>query len=188
MRLTRKHPTGVALHIARVIVAVAAAAELRCLIVAALRVDHARLPASLPLGSETFWASALLAAGAVVLLREISRGLTPPRPRRSARLAITWACCSAALLGVLCVRGLGGAGFASGLPSVAVALCIGLLLAASLQGTRWMLRAVASLAPRARTRAHSHAPMAVVAWARAGSPPAPLLAGWSDRGPPSPLV
>jgi hypothetical protein len=170
---------------ARLIVAMVAAGELRSVVASMQHLGHAHLAATLAPGSAAFWVTVLLAIGAAVLLRVMTRGLTVARPAPSKRLALTWACCSAALLGLLGARGVGSLGLGAVLPSIAVALVVGLLLAASLQGTRWILGVVARLGPRAPTRLRAPAPVAIPERIGALLPPAPLLAGWSDRGPPS---
>jgi hypothetical protein len=180
--------TAAARRAAQVIVAIVAAFELRSLVTTAQRVRHVHLPATPALGSTTFWLTVLLSIGAGLLLREMVRGLTLPRLDRSRRPAVTWASCSVALLGVLYAAGLGGSGLSAGVPSILVALSVGLLLAASLRGTRWILRAVARLVPGAASRLRLCAAVTVAGWIDAVLAPAPLLAGWSDRGPPPSLA
>jgi peptidoglycan/LPS O-acetylase OafA/YrhL len=128
------------------------------------------------------WILIAVALGAGVILREVGRGLALqlPRPRWSASFAAAWAGSSGLLATVLLVSG-GSPG--SGV-SVAVAVCVGLALAASLPGARRLLRVFRRL----RGRMPPPRRIAVVpnscALTLRSPAPAPLLAGWSDRGPP----
>jgi len=68
--------------------------------------------------------------------------------------------------------------------SVVSALGIGLIIAVSFGGTRWILGKVARMRPR---RVAPRRPGVAVLRFASGVPtpaPFPLLAGWSDRGPP----
>jgi hypothetical protein len=132
------------------------------------------------------WIVIGVAFGTGLMLREVGRGLAPqvPRPRWSASFLGTWAGGSGLLLTVLLASG--GSLGSGAWTSVALAVCLGVVLAASLHGARRLLRALTRLgarAPRRRTTAVS-IPSASTLPALA---PAPLLAGWSDRGPPSSL-
>jgi hypothetical protein len=130
--------------------------------------------------------SAVLAAllGAV-MLRQLGRGLGRqlPRPQWSAGLVGAWAGCTALLFAVLIAAG-GSLGSGSW-SAIAVAIGLGLLLAASLPGARWVLRALA----RRRSSPLARRPASVVARSLStvliALATAPLLAGWSGRGPPS---
>lgn len=126
-------------------------------------------------GSAAPWILLALAVVAGALLREMGRGL-------AALLAV----------GVLLGGTLDGHGhaFVSGFGSVEwsfavpVALLAGLVLADAFHGVRWAVRALARL--------HGHPPHPprralpvrrfTVTWQAV---PAPLLAGWSGRGPPT---
>jgi hypothetical protein len=121
------------------------------------------------------------------LLREIGRGLPAalPRPRWSTGLVAAWAACSGLLFVALSVLSTGGGPLGSGAWSaVAVAVCLGLLLATSLQGARWVLRELVRLHARPPGRQRAPSLPSSPAIAMAAPVAAPLLAGWSDRGPP----
>jgi ABC-type nitrate/sulfonate/bicarbonate transport system permease component len=132
----------------------------------------------------TPWILILVALGAGVMLREAARGLACrlPRPRWSAGFVGTWAGSSVLLLTVLLAS---ASSLGSGTwISIALAVCLGLVLAASLPRARQLLSALTRLRRRipARTRASTvPIPCALTV---AAPVPAPLLAGWSDRGPP----
>jgi hypothetical protein len=151
------------------------------------------------------WIVALLAIGVCLMLREISRGLVEraSRPRWSVVLVGWWLLCSSALIATFCsvevVRSLVAVGHPAGLAqvvgpggwsSMAAALCLGFLLAASFQGAWRVLREVvrwrARHVPSARRRPVLLRSAEVIRLPAA----APLLAGWSERGPPagSPLA
>jgi peptidoglycan/LPS O-acetylase OafA/YrhL len=130
----------------------------------------------------TPWILMAAALGAGVLLREAGRGLAPqlPRPRWSMSFVTAWAGSSGLLLTVLLASG----GSPDSGASVAIAVCVGLVLAASLHGARRLLSALrrdqGRIPPRRRrSTVPSFSGQTVPAPA-----PAPLLAGWSDRGPP----
>jgi hypothetical protein len=132
----------------------------------------------------TPWILIVAALGAGLLLREAGRGLAPqvPRPRWSASFAGSWLGSSALLLTVLLASGgsLGG----GALTSIAVAVCLGLVLAASLQGARRLLWAFRRLRGRIPTRRRISLVPSSCALTLTSPALAPLLAGWSDRGPP----
>jgi hypothetical protein len=148
------------------------------------------------------WVLALLALGSGAMLLEIGRGVHRQivRPRWSVSLVGRWLLCFSVLLGVLCcpdlMRSLSSSGHPAGLVtassagmwcSVAAALSLGLLVAASLGGARWILSRIARLrrrwsAPRRRGVAVVRVSVGVQ-----GPAPVPLLAGWSGRGPPAGL-
>jgi hypothetical protein len=149
-------------------------------------------------GSPTLWATALVAVGAGSFLRESGRGLASrlPRPTWSLEFAGSWMLCSAVVAGLLAAAGLFHfvsatghpqpfvnsvmAGAWSALPTV---MLVGLLLAASLCGARWLL--VKLVRPRKRA-GEFRAPPRLLRLVGADRRPAaaPLTAGWSDRGPP----
>jgi hypothetical protein len=129
------------------------------------------------------WTLIAVALGAGVILREAGRGLAQrlPRPRWSASFARAWAGSSGLLLTVLLASGGRlGAGVSM---SIAVAVCVGLVLAASLLGARGLLRAFA-LRGRIPVRRRTLAVASSCPGTLPAPAPAPLLAGWSDRGPP----
>ena len=155
-------------------------------------------------GSVTLWATALLAVGVAAFLREGGRGLAArvPRPGWSLRFAGSWMLCSAVIAGLLAAGGLFHVvpatvyaqplvhsvvpGAWSAVPTV---LLVGLLLAASLYGARWLLL---KLVRACRRRGDFRSPLLALCMVSAGGRLAagPLRAGWSDRGPPtgSPLA
>lgn len=196
-------PRGSALHsVARVIAASVAAFELRCLIQSAATAAAGLQCTVLEAAQPTIaWSLLLLAAGACLLLYQIGRDLVGrlPRPRWSVALVAFWLVCSLGLFALLrcqtALFGLHAGGHPAGPPgallgpapwsSLAVALAAGLALASSLQ-CAWRL--VCQV-----TRMWGHR---LSRWWRQGlvathlavslAPPVaePLLAGWSDRGPP----
>jgi hypothetical protein len=148
--------------------------------------------------SATLCALLLLVAGAGCFLRESGRGLASrlPRPGWSLRFAGWWMLCSAVIAGLLVAAGLFQLMLASGQAqplvqsvvagawsAVPTAGLVGLLLAASWCGARWLL--VKLVRPRKRVGDLRSSPL-VLCVAAAGQRPAaaPLRAGWSDRGPP----
>jgi len=127
------------------------------------------------------------ALGAGVMLREAGRGLVSqlPRPRWSARFAGTWAGSSGLLLTILLASS-SSVGFGAWI-SIPLAVGLGLVLAASLHGARRLLWSLARVRGRIPIRVRASAvpiPCALTVTAPVG---VPLLAGWSDRGPPPPL-
>jgi hypothetical protein len=187
--------------VARVIPAAFAVFELRYLLASLARTGGAlQWVARSSMHSASLWLLLLLAIGACWMLREMGRGLVgrAARPRWSVALVCMWLLCSSALVALVCCElvllGRATAGHSAGLPyavfgpaawsSVLAALCFGFLLAASLQGVWRVLRGVARIwvgqIPSRRQRVVAGCPAQVVALPAA----VPLLAGWSDRGPP----
>jgi hypothetical protein len=134
------------------------------------------------------------------MLREIARGLNADavRPDWSRSLLRLWLLCAAAMLAVICCGGLAGVCSALGghgafgqtvapqiWSAIPAALCIGLLVAVSLRGARWVLsKAVGlrrALVSARRRQPRERRPATVLLLLAA----TPLLAGWSDRGPPT---
>src|ERR1700761_2660968 len=115
--------SGAVVHCARVAAAVVAVLALRALFSGS---EHAaRLHIAAP------WILIAVALGAGIMLREAGRGLALqlPRPRRSARFAGTWTGSSGLLLAVLLES---RSSLGSGIwISIAFAVCLGLVLAAS---------------------------------------------------------
>jgi hypothetical protein len=158
------------------------------------RTGHSYLHSVVP------WLVVLLALAVGGFLRALGRafaGHTSPA-RFTLSLTALWLTCSTALLAIFaCQEFLEGL-FATGHPagwagifgyggwwSIPAAACVGLVLAAVLHGARWLVREVARRRARAclvlRTsllRA-TRPPDAVVVC------PAPLVRGWSSRGPPT---
>lgn len=152
------------------------------------------------LHSLTPWLVFALAIAAGVFLRGLGRALsghTSPRGYSISLIAL-WLVCSGALIAIfVCqevVEGLFVAGHPAGLAgifgyggwwAIPAALCIGLVLAALFHGARWALNEVA--ARRTSVVAAQTGPPLAVARPResALSALAPLLSGWSLRGPPA---
>jgi hypothetical protein len=130
------------------------------------------------------WILILAALGAGVMLREAGRGLAVrlPRVQWSPRFAGRWAASSMLLLTVLLSS---GSSLESGTwISIALAVCLGLVLAASLPGARRLLKAVMRLRGRIPVGIRGYAVSIPCALTLTAPVRAPLLAGWSDRGPP----
>ena len=100
----------------------------------------------------TPWVLVGVALGAGVMLHSVGRGLMSqlPRPRWSVRFAGTWAGSSALLLMVLLASG--GSHSSGAWISVLLAVCLGMVLAASMPGARRLLGGIYAMA-RANTRA-----------------------------------
>jgi hypothetical protein len=132
----------------------------------------------------TPWVLVVAALGAGVILHEAGRGLISqlPRPRWSGRFAGTWAGSSALLLTVLLASG-SSHSFGAWI-SVLLAVCLGMVLAASQPAARRLLGAFTRLRGRIAVRVQVSAVPIPCASTLNASVRAPLLAGWSDRGPP----
>jgi hypothetical protein len=158
------------------------------------RTGHSYLHSVVP------WLVALIAVAAGCFLRAVGRALA--RQTTAARFTVSflglWTLCSVALVAIFAAQefleGLFAFGHPAGLAgifgfggwwAVPAALCLGLVLAAVFHGARWLVAEVARRralpgswsgpSPRALRPSLS-------VTARA---PAPLLAGWSSRGPPA---
>ena len=187
--------------VARVIPAAFAAFELRYLFASLARAGGGlQWAARSSVHSPSLWVLLVLAVGACWMLREMGRALVgcASRPRCSLALVCLWLVCSSALLALFCwelvLRGPAMAGHSAGLPvaafgpagwsSALAALCFGFLLAISLQGVWRVLREVARIwagqIPSRRQRVVAARLVEVVSLPTA----VPLLAGWSNRGPP----
>jgi hypothetical protein len=190
--------------LARVIPAAFAVFELRYMLASVARAGSGvEWAARSGLHSASVWLLLLLAAGGCWMLRETGRGVVrlASRPHWSLALVCAWLLCSSAFVALFCaelvLRSSVMSGHAPGLPSAVLgptgwssllaALCLGFLLAASLQGVWLVLREVARIwsgqVPSRRRRVLAARLVEVAALAAA----VPLLAGWSDRGPPSDL-
>jgi hypothetical protein len=132
------------------------------------------------------WMLIVVAVAAGVMLREAGRGLISqlPHPQWSARFIATWTASSGLLLTVLLASH--GTLSVSTWILIPLAACLGLVLAASLHGVHRLLRMV-QLRRRIPMRIRAFAVASSPALSVAAAVPAPLLAGWSDRGPPSRL-
>lgn len=158
------------------------------------RTGHAYMHSMVP------WLVLLLALAAGGFLRALGGAFakqTTPR-RYSLSFAALWLACTGVLVAVFAMQemlegwlivghpgGLSGIFGYGGWWAVPAATCIGLVLAAAYHGARWIVDAVACRAPRSVGGLGPPEP------ATARSPrwfiaaPAPLLAGWSTRGPPA---
>ena len=183
-------PAAFAVHQLRYLLAYgsAAGAELQ-------RTGHSYLHSVVP------WLVLALAVGAGCFLRALGRAFSGQRSaaRFSASFAGLWLACAVALVAVFTVQELLEGVFATGHPTglvgvfgyggwwaVPAAVCVGLVLAAVFHGARWIVDEVA------RRRVARHWPGTRGALAARRLPlavdmltPAPLLAGWSSRGPPA---
>jgi hypothetical protein len=161
------------------------------------RQGHAYLHSLVP------WIALLLAVAAGLFAWAVGRALAGQTslPRYTISLAGLWLVCAGLLLGIFVVQELLEGMFASGHPvglagvfghggwwAIPLSLSIGLVVAAVLHGARWMVRSVA--ARRARRCARPVARVLAVLRPRDFRLPAfaPLVGGWSGRGPPHPLT
>ncbi|HTW11839.1 MAG TPA: hypothetical protein VME01_03770 [Solirubrobacteraceae bacterium] len=159
------------------------------------RTGHSYLHSVVP------WLILLLALTIGVFLRALGRAFAGHRSPARFTLSLTamWLVCSAALVAIFASQEFLEGLFATGHPAgwagifgyggwwaIPAALSIGLVLATLLHGARWLVREVAhrrtrpyltaiGLAPRVACR-----PRDAVLGRRA-----PLVAGWSGRGPPT---
>lgn len=187
--------------VARLIPAALATFELRYLLASlAGAVGGLHSTARSGMHSPSLWLLFLLAAGACFVLREIGRGLVGrvSRPRWSAALVCRWLLCSSVLVALFCcalvLRGsatggqhvrLADAFFGpAGWSLVPAALCFGFLLATSLQRAWRVLREVARIWARRFSSRPQRVVAARIAEVLALPAAVPMLAGWSDRGPP----
>lgn len=120
-----------------------------------------------------------------------------PAPSRRRSFAGVWAVCAAALVMIFaCQETLEGI-FATGHPggfaavfgdggwwAVPLAVAIGLILALAFHGAWWVVRTLAALSRRQAGRRSASVPPRPLARSFLAAP-APLVAGWSTRGPPS---
>ena len=145
------------------------------------------------------WVVLGVAVAAGGLLRSLGHALRGQRtlPRYAVSFAGLWLVCSAALVAIYAgqelLEGLLATGHPAGLAGIfgaggwwaaPVAVAIGLVLAAAFHGAAWVLREVAVWALRRRAARRSVPRAGVsrpVLWM---ARPAPLVDGWSGRGPP----
>lgn len=145
------------------------------------------------------WIICLLALVAGAFLRALGRAFSGEKslPRFTASLAGLWLACSASLVAIFAcqefLEGLFATGHPAGLVgifgyggwwAIPAAFCVGLVLAAALHGARWVLRAVAARRTRTSRRLRTGPPVRRPRAAEVAAF-APLVAGWSGRGPPS---
>jgi hypothetical protein len=144
------------------------------------------------------WAVLALALATGGFLSALGRALGGQRslPRYTLSFAALWLLCSACLVGIYVVQELIEGAIIAGHPAlltgvfgdggwwaVPAALCVGLVLAAVFHGARCVLELAVRYGTRRRPRtSHAdaqHRPAGVVLRRSA-----PLVAGWSGRGPP----
>jgi hypothetical protein len=145
------------------------------------------------------WMVVLLAISAGAFLRSLGRAFSGQRslPRYTLSFATLWLMCTACLVAIYVsqelLEGLLATGHPGGLAgvfgyggwwSVPAALAVGLVLAAVFHGACWVLGEVAlrsgpEAPPRSRRPVATRAPRDVLP-----SRLAPLVGGWSGRGPP----
>ncbi len=158
------------------------------------RTGHSYLHSLVP------WLVLLIGLAAGAFLRALGRAFAghTSAPRYTLSLAGLWLACSACLVAIfVCqefLEGLFATGHPAGLAgifgyggwwSIPAALCVGLVLAAVFHGARWMLGEVAQR--RARAVSICAGPALVVLRPRDAlvARLAPLVGGWSGRGPPA---
>jgi len=157
------------------------------------RTGHSYLHSIVP------WLAMLLALAAGVFLRAMGAAFSQQTSMRrySLSFAALWAACSGALIVIFAgqefLEGLFAVGHPAGVSgifgfggwwAIPAAACLGLVLAAVFHGARWVVGEIARL--RARSRRIVCTDIPVPSWpqrlVRLAS--APLVAGWSPRGPP----
>jgi hypothetical protein len=181
-------PAAFAVHQLRYCIAFGSAASVEL-----QRTGHSYLHSVVP------WIVVLLAAVAGGFLRALGRAFSGQTslPRYTVSFAGLWLACAAALVAIFaCQEFLEGliatghpAGWAGifgygGWWSIPAAVSVGLVLAAFLHGARWVLGAVARRRVRSRVGWGAVAPIVAPAVKFVVAPIAPLVAGWSGRGPP----
>jgi hypothetical protein len=158
------------------------------------RTGHSYLHSLVP------WLVALIALATGCFLRALGRALSGRTSMGwfTCSFAGLWAACVGALLAIFFCQELLEGVFATGHPAglagvfgyggwwaIPAAACIGLVLAAVFHGASWAVREVARrwstrTAPPPRRIVAARRPQGVAVLG-----PAPLLGGWSSRGPPS---
>jgi hypothetical protein len=182
-------PAAFAVHQLRYLLAYGSAsgAELQ-------RTGHSYLHSVVP------WLVMLVALTAGCFLRSVGRAFSGQTSRARFTLSFTglWLACAASLVAIFAgqefLEGLFATGHPAGLVGIfgyggwwalPAALCVGLVLATVFHGARWVVKEVARRFG-ARPRVAAAVPPGV---ARPRDvllgPAAPLLAGWSSRGPPA---
>ena len=157
------------------------------------RTGHSYLHSVVP------WLVMLVAVSVGGFLWGLGRAFAGQRslPRYTASLFGLWATCSACLIALfVCQEFLEGL-FATGHPAglvgifgyggwwaVPASVCVGLILATLYHGALWVLDAVARRRAGARVLRVNRPARAVAPAVVLIAPLAPLVGGWSDRGPP----
>ena len=182
-------PAALAVHQLRYLLAFGGSAGLEL-----ERQGHSYLHSLLP------WLIALVAVAAGGFLHSLGRafGGHATRTRFGLSFLALWLACTVALVAIYAGQellegwmvtghpaGLAGVFGYGGWWALPAAACVGLVLAAVFHGARLMLRAVArGHAGRAPSRVREVGPLAARPL-MAVPTAAPLIAGWSDRGPPA---
>ncbi len=157
------------------------------------RTGHSYLHSVVP------WLVLLLALVVGGLLRALGRALAGQAslPRYSISLTGLWLVCSVSLIAIFAcqeyLEGLLAYGHPAGLQgifgyggwwAIPAAVCVGLVLAACLHGARWGLREIARRRSRACPRRRAGTLLSPYCADFVSAPLAPLVGGWSGRGPP----
>lgn len=145
------------------------------------------------------WLVALIALTAGGFLVRVGRAFARHTTTKRFTLSFSglWLASSAALIGIFCCQELLEGFFATGHPgglagvfgyggwwSMPAAACVGLVLAALLHSARWVVERVWRCRAQ-RPRKPHRPPRALRLRIVVVLKPAPLLAGWSTRGPPA---
>ncbi|HUA45851.1 MAG TPA: hypothetical protein VMA77_11520 [Solirubrobacteraceae bacterium] len=157
------------------------------------RTGHSYLHSVVP------WLVVLMALVAGGFLRALGRAFEghTSLPRYTSSLVGLWLACAACLVAIFAAQELLEGFFLTGHPagwvgvfgyggwwSIPAALCVGFVLAALLHGAHWVVRRVEESRSQVK-RAWSGAPLPVARPLDVlVASPAPLVGGWSDRGPP----
>lgn len=180
-------PAALAVHQLRYLLAFGASSGVEL-----QRTGHAYLHSVLP------WVMLLLAVATGGFLRALGRALGGNASLRRHTFSFTtlWLVCAGCLVAIFAVQEFLEGVFASGHPAglagiwgyggawaIPASMCVGLVLAACLYGGGWALQRITRHRRRViirpqRSAGRSAAPLLLL------SAPAPLIAGWSDRGPP----
>jgi hypothetical protein len=159
------------------------------------RTGHSYLHSAVP------WLILLLALAAGRFLRALGRAFSQQTTakRYSVSFVALWVMCTGALVAIFATQELLEGVFSSGHPgglsgifgyggwwALPSAACVGLVVTACFHGARWLVEAVACrAAPEAATPRLE--PIAARSPQSFRLTPAPLLSGWSTRGPPAGL-
>jgi hypothetical protein len=156
------------------------------------RTGHSYLHSLVP------WVVLALALAAGGLLRSLGRALSGQTTfsRYTVSFAGLWLLCTLALVATFAgqelLEGLAATGHTAGWSgifgfggwwAIPAAACVALVLAAFLHGARWALGELARLRSAGRERPHPTRSLRL-SGSLPGCAPAPLIQGWSGRGPP----
>jgi hypothetical protein len=158
------------------------------------RTGHSYLHSAVP------WIVLLVAIVCGGFLRALGRAFAghTSLPRYGLSFLALWSACAASLVAIFAgqefLEGLFATGHATwwigifgygGWWAIPAAACVGLVLAAALHGARWVLREVAQRSGRLGARRAEPVPLVRLPCNAIVAPLAPLVGGWSGRGPPS---